>query len=235
MKQTLLFVFSLLFTICLDAQDVKVYGLVTYRQNPAIKVQIALFENDSLIQKAYSDKKGKFHFRLSEKKTYILFFYKPTFDINAYKVINRLDQDLQNIFIEVPLTKSKEAQDSIFLKSAMVKTMRPAMKQEYKLSVDQYLKEKKSKSNSTNLHKVDSIVEFDRQEFGNTVHVWQTKIGTDIYERIMDARRDVRYMKNEKPITEVTYEFETKRRNDGVVKKEGKVKNHSRYKPLRKK
>jgi hypothetical protein len=82
---------------------------------------------------------------------------------------------------------------------------------------------------------MDTITEFDRIEDGGLVHVHQTKIGSDIYERIVDLRKHVRFMKNEKPVTEVTYNFETKRRNDAVVKKEKKVKNHSRYKPLQKK
>jgi hypothetical protein len=219
----------------LCAQDVKAYGIVTYRQSPATKVQITLFEHDSLLKKTYSDRKGKFHFRLSEKKTYVLFFYKPSFNISAYKIINHLDQDLQNVFIEVQLTKSKEAQDSIFWKSPMVKTMRPAMREEYKLVIDQYLQEKKVKPSLSSVPKMDTITEFDRIEDGGLVHVHQTKIGSDIYERIVDLRKDVRFMKNEKPVTEVTYNFETKRRNDAVVKKEKNVKNHSRYKPLRKK
>ncbi len=219
----------------LSAQDVKAYGIVTYRQNPATKVQITLFGNDSLLKKTYSDRKGKFHFRLSEKKTYVLFFYKPLFNISAYKIINRLDQDLQNVFIEVQLTKSKEVQDSIFWKSPMVKTMRPTMRDEYKLLIDKYLQEKKVKPSLKSVTKIDTFTEFDRQEDGGLVHVHQTIIGSDIYERIVDVHKEVRFMKNEKPVTEVTYYFETKRRNDAVVKKEKSVKNHSRYKPLRKK
>lgn len=219
----------------LCAQDVKAYGVVTYRQNPATKVQISLFEHDSLLKKTYSDRKGRFHFRLNEKKTYVLFFYKPTYNIHAYKITNQLEQDLQNIFIEVPLTKSKEVQDSVFVKSPIVKNMRPLMREEYKLAVEGYLKEKKEKSKPTLLAMPDSIIEFERQEESGLVHVYQTKIGSDSYERIVDARNEVRFMKNEKPITQVTYDFETKRRNDGVIKKEGKVKNHSRYKPLQKK
>ncbi|MBL7800729.1 MAG: hypothetical protein JNL95_08375 [Chitinophagales bacterium] len=217
------------------AQDVKAYGIVTYRQSPVTKVQITLFEHDSLLKKTYSDRKGKFHFRLSEKKTYVLFFYKPSFNISAYKIINRLDQELQNVFIEVQLSKSKEVQDSIFSKSTLVKSMSPSMRNDYKIVVDEYLKEKKVKAKSFTQPQMDSISEFDRQEEGETVHVYQIRIGNDVYERIVDARQQVRYMKNEKPITEVTYNFETKRRNEGVLKKEKKVKNHSRYKPLQKK
>jgi|JI6StandDraft_1071083.scaffolds.fasta_scaffold10690_1 hypothetical protein len=217
------------------AQDVKAYGIVTYRQSPATKVQITLFEHDSLLKKTYSDRKGKFHFRLSEKKTYVLFFYKPSFNISAYKIINRLDQELQNVFIEVQLSKSKEVQDSIFFKSTLVKNMSPSVRNAYKIVVDEYLKEKKVKVKSFTQPQMDSISEFDRQEDGGTVHVYQIRIGNDVYERIVDTRQQVRYMKNEKPITEVTYNFETKRRNEGVLKKEKKVKNHSRYKPLQKK
>ncbi len=219
----------------LCAQDVKAYGIVTYRQNPATKVQITLFENDLLLKKTYSDRKGKFHFRLSEKKTYVLFFYKPSFNISAYKIINRLDQDLQNVFIEVQLTKSKEAQDSIFIKSPLIANMNPLMRERYKQEVDEYLREKKPKQNTRGEPKLDSIVEFDRQEAGETVHVFQTQIGNDMYERIVDAHQQTRFMKNEKPITEATYNFETKRRGDTVMNKDKKVKNHSRYKPLQKK
>lgn len=233
MKHWLL-LFFLFVVIGLQAQDVKAYGVVTYRQSPATKVQIALFEQDTLRKKTYSDRKGKFHFRLSEKKTYILFFYKPSFNISAYKIINRLDQDLQNIFIEVQLTKSKELQDSIFFKSPIVKNMNATARKEYKDAVDEYLKEKKIKGNSAQ-PPVDSTIAFERQENGETVHVYQIRIGNDLYERIVDAHQFVRFMKNEKPITEVTYNFETKRRNEGVLKKEKRVKNHSRYKPLRKK
>lgn len=230
-----LLLFLMLFVLSIEAQDVKAYGIVTYRQNPAIKVQIALFEHDSLLKKTYSDRKGKFHFLLSEKKTYVLFFYKPSFNINAYKIINRLDQDLQNVFIEVQLTKSKEVQDSIFIKSPLIANMNPLMRERYKQAVNEYLREKKPKQNDRGEPKLDSVVVFDRQEAGETVHVFQTRIGNDMYERIVDAHQQIRFMKNEKPITEVTYSFETKRRGDTVMKKDKKVKNHSRYKPLQKK
>jgi predicted transcriptional regulator len=109
--------------------------------------------------------------------------------------------------------------------------MNASMQNQYKLAVDGYLKEKRPKQNLP----IDSVRELDRVVDGVSEHVLQTKVGSDIYERITDINSQVRFMKNEKPITAVTFNFETKRKNEGVSKKDRKVKNHSRYKPLQKK
>ena len=62
--------------------------------------------------------------------------------------------------------------------------------------------------------------------------IYRTTIGIDIYDKVVDPIGSIAYFKNEKPITEITYDFETKRRYDGVLKRIKNTKNIKRYIPL---
>ena len=54
-------------------------------------------------------------------------------------------------------------------------------------------------------------------------------IGPDTYQLITSDTEGKRYYKNKKPITEVTYRFETTRRYDGVLKSSKQVKKIDKY------
>ena len=57
-------------------------------------------------------------------------------------------------------------------------------------------------------------------------------IGPDIYEMVTSDNGSKRYYKNQKPITDVTYRFETTRRYEGVLKDSKNVKKFDKYKPM---
>jgi hypothetical protein len=57
-------------------------------------------------------------------------------------------------------------------------------------------------------------------------------IGPDIYDMLTDAKGAKMYYKNQKPITEATYLFETTRRYEGVLKNKRDVKRFEKYKPM---
>jgi hypothetical protein len=50
------------------------------------------------------------------------------------------------------------------------------------------------------------------------VKVTTTRISSDTYEMQIDKKNNSKYLKNGKPVTKLTYEFETKRRFVDVLK-----------------
>ena len=58
-----------------------------------------------------------------------------------------------------------------------------------------------------------------------------TTIGPDTYEKAFTKKGASRYFKNSKPITDITYFFETNRRFEDVLKYENEVKKIKKYQP----
>jgi len=235
----LLFAFS---CTSIFSQDLRAYGFITDEQKALHKVQVTIFESDVPIKTTYSDRKGKFHFRLTEKKEYLILFYKPGFDFYAYKIINHLDESLQNYFMNISMHASQEGFDSLLKKSPIIQQLKSEVISAYLENMYAYTQSSKTHQQALTANALEEQQRFEnrtetetkRMAGGKEEFVYRTKIGPDIYERIVDIKNQERFTKNEKPITLSTYTFETKRRYDGVLKRVKKVKNHSIYKPLQK-
>ena len=77
----------------------------------------------------------------------------------------------------------------------------------------------------SNYKETESKKSINNQESNITTVV----IGPDTYQLITSDIEGKRYYKNKKPITEVTYRFETTRRYDGVLKSSKHVKKIDKY------
>lgn len=234
--KNLLLLFLLLSFLKSNGQVVRVYGDIEQNNKKLNRVLVTIFENDIFYKKTYSNNKGKFKFRVTDTNSYIAFFYKPGYDFYAYKIINKLQSDMQNIYLTITLPKAKMSLDSLLDKSLLLKQMNPKMINDYAENIYNYKGEDDKKERQVFLTEKAIREEEDRtieRIKTNEKEVLTTTIGQDIYEKVW-SKKGISYFKNSKPITEITYNFETGRRFEGVLKRSKYVKKLKRYTPLKK-
>jgi hypothetical protein len=235
MKNLLLLFFAL---YCLKSigQTVRVYGDIEQNNKKLNRVLVTIFENDVFYKKTYSNNKGKFKFRVTDTNSYIALFYKPGYDFYAYKIINKLQSDMQNIYLNIALPKAQIPLDSLLEKSLLLKKMNPKMISEYAENIYDYKgtddKKERQVSLAEKAIKEDEERKIERKRT-NDKETLITTIGQDLYEKVW-SNKSISFFKNSKPITEITYNFETGRRFEGVLKKSKYVKKLKRYTPLKK-
>ena len=234
------FVF-LIASYLVSAQKVKVYGQLTYAHQPAADVLITVFEKGQFYKKFVTNRKGEFRFYI-DKSDYAILFYKPGFEPFSSTIINKLETDIQLIPINSELIKSKYSNDSTLANSKMIAQLKPAMAKSYLQYVYQYERKSKSpaRTDSTSLRTRHLLLKqaiAERERFKNYKRsteneITTTTIGTDIYLMTINSMKGKLYFKNDKPITEATYFFETTRRYEGILINKKDVKKFEKYEPI---
>jgi hypothetical protein len=229
----------------LQAQRIKVNGDVTTLHNiPVQGVLVMALDSNLLLSKFVTDQKGQYSFYVDTVVIFDLLFYKPGHPAYTSKVKNLLIRETQAVYISIPMDDSAEVgstdlrewlprhhlsalnMDSLYAKATgRYAAYKRKLKKDKKELVHNALAEQKRFSNYKEARSIRSI---DNKESD----VFTVTIGPDIYEMITSDKGAKQYYKNQKPITEVTYRFETTRRYDGVLQDSKNVKKFDKYKPM---
>jgi CRISPR/Cas system CSM-associated protein Csm2 small subunit len=204
-------------------------------------VVVMAFEGGRMIKNYVTDEKGEFSFYV-DRTTFDVLFYRPGMHSHACSVVNKMEKDIQGINLNVQMndstaeTKVDLAQwlkrhhltatylDSVYAE-AIEKLPPPKSKKKTKKQEEEAARaEQKRFSNFRQSTTRDSS---DRSS-----EVTTTVIGPDTYEMITSQSGTRQYLKNNKPVTETTYKFETTRRYEGVLKSSRNVKKLDKYKPM---
>ncbi|MFN8278108.1 MAG: hypothetical protein U0T84_11550 [Chitinophagales bacterium] len=223
------------------AQHIKVYGHAAVGKEPVTSVLICLFENGKLSKQTHSFEDGSFFIRMDEKKDYILLFYKKGFRVAGQKIVNRMTEEGMNLPVYLALEPSTLPPDSELLSSSLLKQLKPEITASF---LEAILTNEHKSDSSTVSELIKAAIDEDErfknykseqtkaQRNGEEVTITQVEIGPDRYEKLENSRHAIQYFKNDKPITSTTYNFETTRRLEGVLKKFRKTKAFKKYKPM---
>lgn len=226
-----------------DGQSIRVNGDVkTIKELPIQGVVVMAFDNGRMIKSYVTDEKGEYSFFV-EKFTFDVLFYKPGMRSHACRVVNRMDKEIQGVNLSIEMDDStaetsvdlsqwlkKHKVTASYVDSLYMEELRnvppPKQKHQSKKQMEkEALAEQKRFSNYKQITVRDSVDHKSEQ-------ITTTLIGPDTYECITSDKGARRYVKNDKPITEATYKFETTRRYDGVLKSSKNVKKLDKYKPM---
>jgi hypothetical protein len=203
------------------------------------RVLITVFENDTFYKKTYTNYKGKFRFRVNDRKSYIALFYKPGYDFYAYKIVNKLNAEVQQINLNLSLHTTQQPLDSLLQSSLLIKRLSQYLVNTYIENIYEYRggslrKQRKQTLIANALKEKERFKNEQKSILTREDTIYRTILGPDVYDKVVDANGALTYFKNEKPITEVTYNFETKRRYDGVLKRIKNIKKRRQSRSLSK-
>jgi hypothetical protein len=227
----------------LDAQRIRVNGDVKTRTEVPIQgVLVMAFDKSEMLKSYVSNEKGEYRFDV-DRMVFDILYYKPGLKTHAYSLNNRLDKETQGVYVYIPMDDSLDEtavdmtlwlkrhhltaayMDSIYAEEIRKDSIAASNHHNsHKQLVKDALAEQKRFSNYKKTTEKQSI---DNQES----EVTTITIGPDTYELITSDKGGKKYFKNQKPITEVTYRFETTRRYDGVLKSSKSVKKFDKYEP----
>ncbi len=243
--RSLLLLIATICTLSASAQRVQVYGKATQAGKGAPGVMILVFEGDKFIRKLVTDKTGTYRFYTSSPD-YTILYYKPGMRPRSYHIINQVLDETVKFPVDLEVDDANVPADSIAAEAAWIGGRRPDLSKMYITAVYEYEKHSSRRDTlSSNTRRAlirQAIAE--RQRFANYKKASQPVsqdstqrttiiIGPDRYEELTDARGAKRYYKNDKPITEITYRFETTRRYEGVLKNKRDVRRFERYDALK--
>jgi hypothetical protein len=243
MKFYLLCILFFISLTIVQAQRIRVNGDVkTHTEIPIQGVLVMAFDDRTMLRSFVSDDKGEYSFNV-DRMTFDILFYKPGLKAHTYSLNNRLDKETQGLYIYIQMDDSTAEtaislplwlrqhhltanyMDSVYNEEIRKQPAPSAKKINRKQLLRNAIAEQKRFSNYQKNTVKQSI---DNQES----EVTTITIGPDTYELITSEKKDKRYYKNLKPVTESTYRFETTRRYDGVLKNTRNVKHFDKYKPL---
>jgi hypothetical protein len=236
--------------MCVYAQEVKVYGVITAGGKPLKGVLIVVFENDSFYKRLITDHKGQYRFKM-EDLNHTIFYYKPGYETSLAQIINKLDAGLQMIPINIDMKGTLATPDSVLKRSGMMDSMEPAVARILVSQIYRYEQGRKAQSSDPSANTTKNVLIKhaleERKRFANykkeitlrkdsvgQSKVVSTTIGTDKYELVTSTMGEKRYYKNDRPITEMTYLFETTRRYDDILKNKRDVRKFEKYDPQQK-
>jgi hypothetical protein len=245
MKKYLLVLLCYLTVQLSTAQQIRVYGRLTDRGKPLKGVLITIFEDNTFYKKFITDRKGEFRFSVANK-SYLILFYKPGYEPDALLIKNHMEHDVHLYPIDQELIPSNGNADTTLARSKLLEQIRPNVAQTYLTYVYKYERSRRS-SDSSSVKTRRSLVRqalAERERFKNykrevnkrqrnneDENVTLTQIGPDTYLLVTNTKGEKQYFKNDKPITEVTYNFETNRRYEGVLKNKRDVRRFEKYDP----
>lgn len=226
-----------------DAQNIRVNGEVsTVKDLPIQGVVVMAFEDGKVVKSYVTDENGEYSFYV-DKLVFDVLFYKPGMYTHTCKVMNKMEKEIQGINLNVQLDDStaetavdlsqwlkRHKVTASYVDSVYSEELRklppPKHKHQSKKQIEkEALAEQKRFSNYS-----EKTVSDSTNHKGQTTTT--TVIGPDTYECITSDKGAKRYLKNDKPVTESTYRFETTRRYDGVLKSSKSVKKLDKYKPM---
>ena len=244
--KTIVFIIALVFCIgSVEAQRIRVNGDVTTPHKlPVQGVLVMAFDSNLVLEKFITDNKGRYSFYVDTIVVFDLLFYKPGHPSYASRVHNLLQRETQAIYLSVLMDDSASAgavdlniwlprhhlaalnMDSLYAKTTgRYAAYKRHIKKEHKKQMNNAVAEQKRFANYTEATSKRSV---DNKESDVTT----ITIGPDINEMVTSDNGSKRYYKNQKPITDVTYRFETTRRYEGVLKDSKNVKTFDKYKPM---
>jgi hypothetical protein len=223
-------------------QYVVISGSVAEHKKPAQGVLVMIFSKKQPVKAVISDEKGQYRIR-TDVNSIDLVFYKKGKTVLGQSYRNKLmvvDQFF-NYDVEMEDTAVEAAQNAMrYLKSIHVDSTyldsiftseNEKQKAEIKvkpLSHKEMAKAAKEEQKRFANYKSSTTKKTDG---AHTDQVTVTKIGPDTYEKTVNEKNEKKYAKNDKPISETTYYFETTRRY-GVNKKTKKVEHFDKYDPM---
>lgn len=229
-----------------SAQQVRLYGRAVRGGKPEPGVMIMVFEGNKFYKKLVTDKKGEFRFSVGDKE-YTILFYKPGMLPQAYKIVNKMDEDVLKIPIEMEMERTDESTDSLLANSKILSRTNPEVARAYITAIYEYDRRRASRHDTVSIATRRALVRkavAERNRFATyrkTTARSNTKdstekttiiIGPDTYDMLVDATGAKKYYKNQKPVTETTYLFETTRRYEGVLKNKSDVRRFEKYHPM---
>ena len=223
------------------AQRVQVYGKATQGGRGAPGVMILVFEGDKFIKKLVTDKTGTYRF-YTHGADYTILYYKPGTRPKSYHIINQVMDEMVKFPVDLELDGEGVRADSLVAEAAAVAGGNPHFARMYLTAVYEYEKHtprKDTLSRNTRRALIRQAVA-ERERFINYKKATRSSasdstqrtiitIGPDTYVEVTDAKGAKRYYKNEKPVTEITYRFETTRRYEGVLKNKRDVRRFEKY------
>lgn len=229
----------------LHAQRIKVNGdVATLAKLPVKEVLVMALDSNIVLKKYVTDHKGQYSFYVDTVVVFDLLFYKPGLPAYGSKVSNLLQKETQAVYISIQMDDSSYAgavdlnvwlprhhlaslnMDSLYARAT---GRYRAYKKKLEESHKQLVRNAEAEQNRfSNYKETKSKRSVDGQESDVTT----VTLGLDTYEQVTNNKGGTRYYKNQKPITEVTYRFETTRRYDGVLKDSKNVKKFDKYQPL---
>ena len=243
MKYTVLFFSLIISANVIHAQRIRVNGDVKTQLGVPIQGVLVMAFDKSLMLKSYvSDDKGQYSFNV-DRMIFDILYYKPGLRAHTYSLNNRLSNETQGLYVYIQMDDSlaETAIDltlwlkqhhltAVYMDSVYAEELRrlPPIS-EKKVNKKQLIKDAIAEQKRfSNYQKSTTKQSIDNQES----EVTTVTIGPDTYELITSEKKDKRYFKNQKPIAETTYRFETTRRYDGVLKNSKNVKRFDKYKPM---
>jgi hypothetical protein len=226
-----------------NAQYVIVSGSVVQHRKPVEGVLILSFDKMQPLKAVITDAKGEYRFR-TDAESIDVFFYKKGKAIQTASVRNKLREENQGIPLNAEMDDSSGSSDkytykllrkmgidtnyldSVYaIEDFKLKNETRYVKQSRKEMLKAAQEEQKRFANY-------KTVTSDKLEGGQKDKVTTTTIGPDTYILIANENNEKKYTKNDKPISEYTYTFETTRRYTGVYKGSKNVNKFDKYKPI---
>jgi hypothetical protein len=225
----------LLLALGSHAQRVRVYGNAACKEAPLGDVLIIVFQSDTFYKRLISNHKGHFGFNIGAD-AYTILFYKPGYAPDAYGVVNKLENELQKIPLSVNLVATRIPMDSLLLSSSLMTALKPSVAKKYLQYIYDYEKSRRKLKGEVSAKITRKrLIEYalaERERFKNysqdsTINstlsskgkVVNITVGLDHYQIIVDEVGEKKYTKNDKAITEITFNFETTRRFDALLDK----------------
>ena len=244
MKKVLLFLCFVTSITTIYSQRLSINGTVmTHKELPIQGVLVMAFDNGEMIKSYVTDDKGEYRFFV-DIMVFDVLLYKPGMLSHTLRLKNKLDKETQGInltvimddstaqtAIDLTLWLQKHKITASFVDSLYQERMKPAPPHEPK-HVEKNKKQQLKEAEAEQKRFANFKQSTTRDSIDTKTQVTTTLIGPDRYELMISDKRDKKYFKNQKPISEATYRFETTRRYEGVLKKSKNVKHFDRYQPM---
>ena len=232
MRRVSLIILSVLIAAAASAQQIRIYGRAESGGRPLAGVMVMVFEQHHFYKKFKTDARGQFRFAMGASD-YTILFYRPGMNPESYHIVNNMATDQQFIPINMEMSATTLSTDSM-LQSPLLTQAHPDVIRAYLAAVYAYGHSRRdtaaiSTRRSLLRHAIEERERFSSYHQTSDSTQTSISIGPDVYDMLTDARGAHRYYKNKKPITEITYDFETNRRYEGVLKNKRDVRRFEKY------
>lgn len=239
--RALTLILCLIAAISVTAQRVQVYGRASHDGRGEAGLMVLVFEGDRFSRRIVTDQDGTYRF-YTDGHDYTVLYYKPGMKPRSVHIINSVMDETVKFPVDIEVEPVQMSADSFAASAAAVGSSRPELSRMYITAVYEYEK-RASKKDTFSRHTRQALIRqaiAERERFAHYKKITSPAgkdstqrtvitIGPDTYEEVTDAKGGKRYFKNEKPVTEVTYRFETTRRYEGVLKNKRDVRRFEKY------
>lgn len=228
-------------SLSVSAQRIQVYGRASRAGKGEVGVMVLVFEGDKFSRRLITDRTGTYRF-YTDGRDYTVLYYKPGIQPQSVHIINSVLDETVRFPVDLEVEPVAMSADSFAASAAAIGSTRPELSRMYITAVYEYERHasRRDTFSRRTRHALIRQAIAERSRFSNykkdtrpagqdsTQRIILT-IGPDTYEELTDPRGAKRFYKNDKPITEVTYRFETTRRYEGVLKNKRDVRRFEKY------